>query len=217
LRPTHAVILADPEQPASAAHIRALYAAIAAAAPDYSLAVTRSSPLLQRQPDALYCPLTLDLPPTLQTPVFRTCADVAGLQSWVTTNLGYDAGLGDRWLPIVLTARGPLYAEAIACDASGTYRQPWHLTDAVRQPLYRLAFELLDYLAAPPSVYMLAFAQRGPELRFDRLWPFPTASAIASLGVQAPDLFTCHWRCLTEAPILDLCIPGRYADAFKAF
>lgn len=214
MRPTHAIVLTDPEQPANAAHIRALYAAIAAADPDRPIAVTRSSPLLQQPPDALYCPLTLELPPALQTPVFRACADVAGLRRWVASRLGCDLGPGDRWLPIVLTARGPLYAEAIACDASGIYRQPWPLTDAVRQPLYRLAFDLLDYLAAPPSVYMLEFSQRGPELRFDRLWPFPTASAIASLGVQAPDLFTCHWRCLTEAPILDLCIPGRYADAF---
>ncbi len=211
---TKVILLADPETPANAPHVWALRAAILAAAPAATVHVTRSSPNLARQPDTRYCPLTLDLPPALATPASRACQDRAGLRRWIGDRLHYATGAGELHLPIVLTARGPLYAEAIAPGpAPDGYRQPYHLTDDLRQPLYHLAYELLDHLGATPAVYTLQFSQRGAEIVFDCLWPFPMASAIASQGVQEPDLFTCHWRCLTEAPILDLCIAGRHAAA----
>lgn len=45
-----------------------------------------------------------------------------------------------------------------------------------------------------------------PAICFDRLWPFPIAPAIASVGVQQPDLFACHWRCVTGQPIREITI-----------
>ncbi len=214
---TDVIIVTEPGAQASPCAL-ALQQVIAPPASVQILPTTAFAPspegiIATRQAQVLYCPLTLALPPCLQTPLTQACADVAGLRQWVVAALDYGTATGDRWLPVVLTARGPLYAEVIAPEASGQTRQPWHLTDDLRQPLYHLAFDLLEHLGATPGVYMLQFAQRGAEICFDRLWPFPTASAIASRGVQEPDLFTCHWRCLTEAPILDLCIPGRYADA----
>ncbi|NJO20122.1 MAG: hypothetical protein HC838_08790 [Spirulinaceae cyanobacterium RM2_2_10] len=186
-----------------------------AAATERSVRLLPSSLALVGEPNAVYCPLTLELPSALQTPVSQACQDVTGLRRWVEDTLGYPSGRGDLWLPVVLTARGPLYAEAITRDvATDSYRQPFHLSDDRRQPLYRLAYELLAHLDAPPSVYLLQLARQESGLYFDRLWPFPTASAIASQGVQTPDLFACHWRCLTKEPILDLYIPGRYATAF---
>ena len=50
------------------------------------------------------------------------------------------------------------------------------------------------------------------EILFDRLWPFPAAPAIASLSRQQPDLFACHWRCLTGQPITDVVIPHKLAS-----
>ncbi|WP_019499623.1 hypothetical protein [Pseudanabaena sp. PCC 6802] len=47
-----------------------------------------------------------------------------------------------------------------------------------------------------------------PPILFDRLIPFPDEPAIASIGVQEPNLFACHWLCLTQQPILDLKIKG---------
>ncbi|NJK60110.1 MAG: hypothetical protein HC918_07560, partial [Oscillatoriales cyanobacterium SM2_1_8] len=72
------------------------------------------------------------------------------------------------------------------------------LSDRQRQPLYRAAFLLLDNLAAPPGVYLMQITVE--PLQFDRLLPFPDRPAVASIGVQDPDLFTCHWHCLTGQP-----------------
>lgn len=157
------------------------------------------------------CPLTLELPPDLDfagQQVFAACRQVNELRRWVTAQTGYRAGPATYWLPIVNTAKGPLYAEAIAQSALA-YHQPLHLSDRQRQPLYQLGWRLLQHLQAPPAVYLLAFGYAGSELLFDRLWPFPAEPALASLNVQQPDLFTCHWRCLNNQPILDLLIAGR--------
>lgn len=163
----------------------------------------------------IYCPLTIQLPPWLDFPgqkIFQACQDVKSRRSWVEKQLGYsvsigDTGLGDLWLPIILTQKGPLYGEVIEEGAMpNSYYQPVDLTDDLRQNLYHLAYQLLDNLQATPSVYLLQFSLRNKEIIFDRLWPFPAAPALASLKTQTPDLFTCYWQCLTNQSILDLTI-----------
>lgn len=170
----------------------------------------------------IYCPLTIQLPHWLNFPaqeVYQACRDVKNRRLWVEQNLPYktnvddggEAGLGDFWLPIILTAKGPLYGEVIEeGEMPNFYRQPLDLTDDWRQPLYHLAYQLLENLSAPPSVYLLQFSLRSKEIVFDRLWPFPAAPAIASLGRQKPDLFTCYWLCLSDQPIFDLTILPSY-------
>ena len=98
------------------------------------------------------------------------------------------------------------YAEAIAPASPSGYRQPLHLADHQRQPLYRLGQRLLSALSAPPAVYLLQFGYQGDRECFDRLWPFPAPPAIASLGTQTPDLFSCHWHCLRGQPLRDIVI-----------
>lgn len=174
-------------------------------------------------PEMLFCPLTLSLPEHLGLPfqaIIKACADVLGLRQQLAQQIQVAIGDGCFWLPVVLTAKGPLYGEVIAlaeefyekklpqnlllCDI--TYYQPFHLSDALRQPLYHMAYNLLQFLSAPPATYLVQFGLQKSEICFDRLWPFPTAPALASVGVQQPDLFTCHWYCLTAKPILDLTI-----------
>ena len=166
----------------------------------------------------IYCPLTIQLPDSFQfpaQPIYQACRDIEERRSWAQ-HLHYQTGqdqawLGDLWLPVVLTAKGPLYGEVIGEGViPNSYRQPIDLTDDIRQSLYHLAYELLRSIAATPAVYLLQFSLRDQDIVFDRLWPFPAAPAIASLAVQSPDLFTCHWHCLTGQPILDLMIMPRH-------
>lgn len=158
------------------------------------------------------CPLTLDLPETLSfsaQALYATCRDVTGLRKQLET-WQYVTGAGDFWLPIVLTAKGALYGEVIGLNqgvASATaYTQPVHLSDRQRQPLYALGQRLLRSLHAPPAVYLMQFGWQDGAVCFDRLFPFPAAPAIASLSVQTPNLFACHWACLMGKPLLDLTI-----------
>ncbi len=161
---------------------------------------------------AIVCPLTLDVPSDLVFPgqdVFRFGANVAAARDRVAQELQVAVGDGNFWLPVVLTAKGPLYAEVIAAESdklSGelSYRQPLHLSDVWRRSLYELAFGLLNLLNAPPATYLMQFGFVGERICFDRLLPFPAAPAIASVGVQVPDLFVCHWYCLTNKPIYDM-------------
>jgi len=164
--------------------------------------------------DIIWCPLTLDLPNTLKFParnIFQACSHVTSLRQQVQ-QLGYETvgggqRLGDLYLPVVLTAKGPLYGEVISeGEATSVYQQPVDLPDNQRQPLYHLAYQLVQSLSAPPAVYLLQFGYNEKNLVFDRLWPFPAVPAIESIGVQEPDLFTCHWHCLTSQPIFDLTI-----------
>jgi hypothetical protein len=161
--------------------------------------------------NSILCPLTLAVPATLSFPgqaLYQACRDVAALRQQVE-QLGFATGTGELWLPIVLTAKGALYAEAIAPSSANPqigYYQPLHLPDRARQPLYRLGQHLLKFLSAPPAVYLLQFGFQNETVLFDRLLPFPAAPAIASLDVQFPNLFECHWRCLRHQPILDLTI-----------
>ncbi len=165
-------------------------------------------------PDSLLCPLTLDIYPDLEfwgQDVFAACRQVEKMRQWVLAETSHQSGVGDYWLPIVNTGKGRLYAEVIAksTTAADSYHQPLHLNDHQRQPLYQLGASLLAQLQAPPAVYLLAFGYVGSALVFDRLLPFPAEPALASINVQQPDLFTCHWRCLTNQPILDLLISSQ--------
>lgn len=166
--------------------------------------------------NAIALPLTLTLPNALDFPaaaMYRACRDVAQLRQQVADQFGQATDDGKYWLPIVLTAKGPLYAEAIApqpesAPLGSRFLQPLHLSDRQRQPLYRLGMQLLTLLHAPPAVYLLQFGLKGDRVWFDRLLPFPAEAAIASLGIQTPNLYACHWQCVTGQPILDLRIPG---------
>ncbi len=163
-------------------------------------------------PADFLCPLTLNLPETASfhgQAVFEGCRDVEKMRRQVQ-QLGYGIGSGSHWLPIVHTAKGTLYAEAITLNG-GAYQQPLHLSDRLRQPLYALGHQLMRELAAPPAVYLLQFGLVDNEVVFDRLWPFPGAAAVASVGVQLPNLYECHWRCLSQQPIVDLAIAGTVA------
>ncbi|MEI6428863.1 MAG: hypothetical protein WCO45_10850 [Pseudanabaena sp. ELA607] len=151
--------------------------------------------------------------------VYEACAAITDLRDWVQNTLGYSAiasllddDQGRYWLPIILTARGPIYGEVIGGMELGTYCQPIPLADSVKQPLFHLAYELVNYLNAPPAVYLMQI-KLAPDnkgelslLAFDRLIPFPAAPAIASVGVQEPDLFVCHWRCVQGHGITDVII-----------
>ena len=185
-----------------------------------TVAVVTASELVADQNmvgDRLLCPLTLDLPETLPfaaQALYTTCRQSDALWQRLE-HWQYATGKGEYWLPIVLTAKGPLYAEVIGvkADTASTmlssepcYEQPVHLADVQRQPLYALAQRLLRSLNAPPAVYMMQFGWQDDVLCFDRLLPFPAAPAIASLNVQTPDLFACHWSCLTAKPLVDLAI-----------
>jgi hypothetical protein len=177
------------------------------------------------------CPLTLDLPLNLPSfasfsgqQVYRACQNILGLRQQVEQQLGCLTGSGSFWLPVVLTAKGALYAEVIWAEEPRAeeseaepgakaplrpaFYQPLHLSDRWRQPLYWLGERLLRSLSAPPATYLIQFDFREEAVCFDRLLPFPAAPAIASIGVQSPDLFACHWLCLTKQPILDLTIPS---------
>lgn len=167
--------------------------------------------------DTIYCPLTIDLPASIDFPakeVFSACKNVAHLREWVEQTLEIPAGnrrnsdwFGDYWLPIILTAKGPMYAEAIGEGSlPNSYCQPVDIDDRHRQPLYQLAYRLLEAIAARPAVYLLQFGWYEGRPIFDRLWPFPAAPATASVGVQDPNLFACHWHCLTNQPLYEVSI-----------
>ena len=166
----------------------------------------------------IYCPLTIQLPKWLVFPsqtIYQACQDILGRRTWVEEHLKCKSNpnlnwLGDLWLPVVWTAEGPLYGEVIGEGVMpNAYEQPVKLADNLRQALYSLASQCLEALEAPPSVYLLQFSVIEQEIVFDRLWPFPAAPAIASLGVQSPDLFSCHWQCLTDQAIADIQILSR--------
>ena len=174
---------------------------------------------------SLILPLTLDLPDRVEfegKSVFQACRDLAALQQQVKA-WGYAIGSGDLWLPIVLTARGPLYAEAIGRSSPtaaqapevAPYVQPVHLPDLWRQPLYALGHRLLQHLQAPAAVYLLQFSLQSGELCFDRLIPFPDLPTLASVGVQSPDLLLCHWLCVTGQPITDLIVRSSISASWR--
>jgi hypothetical protein len=197
-----------------------LQGAIAQTHPDCEVKVVSISHLKTLPaPDSevLICPLSLNVPDSVLgdlKPLYRACRDVEGLRTQVAQRWQVATGTGNLWLPVVLTAKGPIYGEAIGladekqpgCEGIVQYIQPVHLPDRWRQTLYALARNLLQWIGAPPATYLIQFGWDEQGLWFDRLWPFPGIPALASLGVQDPDLFTCHWYCLTRQPIYDLTI-----------
>lgn len=165
-----------------------------------------------------YCPLTIQLPDYFDFPakdVFSACKDISARRHWVEKNLGYktsfaDHWLGHLWLPIILTKKGLLYAEVIGEGAMpNSYEQPILLSSRHRQSLHHLGRNLLSSISAIPSVYLIQFSLHNNEIVFDRLWPFPAAPALASLRFQDPDLFACHWQCLSNQPISELTSLGQ--------
>lgn len=165
-----------------------------------------------RDEKAIYCPLTIQLPDYFDFPqkkIYSACKDINARRRWVEKNLGFktsvgDSWLGHLWLPIVLTER-PIFAEIIGEGSMpNSYEQPAIIPNRQRKSLHNLAGELLDSLDAPPATYLLQFSLHNGEIVFDRLWPFPAAPALITLKTQKPDLFTCHWHCLTQQPIPDI-------------
>jgi hypothetical protein len=205
--------------------VAALKQAILANSPDTLIDVIAVASLwseaAQRQTfmaGRIYCPLTIQLPQWLTFPghtLYQACQDILARRLWVEQHLNYKSNpdlnwLGDMWLPIVWTEKGPLYAAVIGEGAMpNAYQQPIELPENLRQTLHSLAYETLKALGATPSVYLLQFSVLDQEIIFDRLWPFPAAPAIASLGVQVPDLFSCYWSCLTNQAIADIQILAR--------
>jgi len=145
-----------------------------------------------------------------ESDIIATCENYTAIRNWVKQKFGFEyTDRGNFWLPIVLTARGAIYAEVIT-KIEGKYHQPYHLKDDRRQPLYSLGLQLLDYVHASPAVYLLQFDYDSTKaILFDRLIPFPDSPAIASVGVQEPDLFECHLLCTTNQPIYDLVIKAQ--------
>ncbi len=156
--------------------------------------------------------------------ILPICSELNTIRTLVQQKFGYKStDYGKFWLPVVATARGNIYAEVITQLENGKYHQPFHMRDRLKQPLYRLGFQLLDALDAGPSVYLLQFDMdsRNDEnkalldvILFDRLIPFPSAPAIASVGIQEPDLFECHLLCTTNQPIYDVVIKNIAAVIF---
>ncbi|MDJ1180946.1 hypothetical protein PJF56_18975 [Roseofilum sp. BLCC_M91] len=152
----------------------------------------------------MWCPLTLNIPdwlPFLGQKVYQYCRSLDILRQTVT-NWGYKTGTGNHWLPLVLTAKGPLYGEAIE-NRNSSYHQPLHLDDKTRQTLYQLGYQLLRHIEAIPGVYLLQFGGISDPC-FDRLIPFPDTPVLGSLGLQEPDLLTSYWYCQIGTPLIDL-------------
>ena len=96
----------------------------------------------------------------------------------------------------------PIFAEVIGEGSMpNSYEHPIIIPNRQLKSLHSLAHKLLDSLSAPPACYLLQFSLYNGEIIFDRLWPFPAAPALITLKTQQPNLFTCHWKCLTQQPI----------------
>ncbi|MEM9771152.1 MAG: hypothetical protein AAF889_06070 [Cyanobacteria bacterium P01_D01_bin.73] len=209
----------------SGALARAISTIKALAAPETTEVVSLDSLKLGFEGNDLdgvtWCPLTAkielgELPEQLRSHpslvIASRCDNIAAHRQEISSKVGCEIGAGTFWLPVVVTARGPLYAEAIAWNIdSKSYQQPFHLSDRQRQGVYRLARQVLGALDAPPAVYLLSLGleAKGKDIEkiwFDRVLPFPGEPAIASLGVQTPDLFECHWRCITGQSLRDITI-----------
>ena len=159
--------------------------------------------------DTIYCPLTIQLPDYFDFPqrkIYSACKDINSRRRWVEKDLGFktsvgDSWLGHLWLPIIMTDK-PLFGEVIGeGPMPNSYEHPVQIPKRQRKSLHDLAGQLLDYLSATPATYLLQFSLYNGEIVFDRLWPFPAAPALITLKTQQPDLFTCHWRCMTNQKI----------------
>ncbi|MFB2938305.1 hypothetical protein ACE1B6_23915 [Aerosakkonemataceae cyanobacterium BLCC-F154] len=203
--------------PATAIMIEALRKAIAESCTTIKVFGKNNINSLKLPKDVVFCPLTLQLPNNFDFPektIFKACEKVEFFRYLISEKFGYVTRSGNFWLPVVLTEKGPVYAEAIGLRneispglaVELNYSQPVHFSDAMRQQLYQMAYNILKFLNASPATYLIQFGFIDQEIWFDRVWPFPAAPAIASIDTQTPDLFTCHWYCLTNQPIIDLTI-----------
>lgn len=160
----------------------------------------------------IYCPLTIQLPQWLNFPgqtIYQACQEIAPRRQWVSEHLDLplcnDANwLGDHWLPIIVSGDeiqcAPLIHEGMmpnVYDLLSWEATPYHRH---RSQLERVAHGLIQALNAPPGVYLLQFSL-SQTILFDRLWPFPAAPAIATIGYDSLNLFAHHWRCLNNLPI----------------
>jgi len=177
---------------------------------------SRNSKIVKRDKniDTIYCPLTIQLPEHFDFPqrkIYSACKDINTRRRWVEKNLGFktsvgDSWLGHLWLPIILTDK-PIFAEIIGEGSMpNSYEHPILIPKRQQKSIHGLAEQLLDSLDAPPATYLLQFSLYNGEIVFDRLWPFPAAPALITRKTQRPDLFTCHWHCLTEKPITKISI-----------
>ena len=165
--------------------------------------------------DTIYCPLTIQLPEHYEFPqkrIYSLCKDINARRRWVEkigfkTSVG-DSWLGHMWLPIILTAKDrPIFAEVIGEGSMpNSYEHPIAIPKRQQKSLHSLAERLLVSLDAPPATYLLQFSFYNGEIVFDRLWPFPAAPASITIVTQQPDLFSCHWHCLTQKPIANISV-----------
>jgi hypothetical protein len=157
--------------------------------------------------DIIYCPLTIKLPDWFNFPaqhIYYGCQDVEKRRKWVQQHFNYKTThdnllLGDLWLPIIFDGKNFTYGDVIGEGVlPNYYQQPYDLPSEIHVLLQTLSKELLTSIHAIPSVYLLQFKILDNNIIFDRLWPFPACPAIASINLQKADLFTYHWRCLTN-------------------
>lgn len=199
--------------PATAIMVEALRKAIAQSPASIKLLGKSTLNSLNLPEEVVFCPLTLHLPSNFDFPdkaIFKACENVEFFRYLIAQKFGYIAKPGNFWLPVVLTQKGPIYGEAIGSESGSeldlNYFQPVHFSDAMRQQIYEMGYNILKFLEASPATYLMQFGFIDREIWFDRVLPFPAAPAIASINTQTPDLFTCHWYCLTNQPIVDLTI-----------
>ena len=166
-----------------------------------------------RSTNTIYCPLTIQIPDYFdfaQRQIFSACKDINSRRRWVEklgfkTSVG-DSWLGHMWLPVIVTDK-LMFGEVIGeGPMPNSYEHPVLIPQRQRKLLHNLAEELLDSLEAPSATYLLQFSLYNGEIVFDRLWPFPAAPALITLKTQQPDLFTCHWRCMTDRTISQISI-----------
>jgi len=178
---------------------------------------SKSLQLLSPSSNLVYCPLTIKLPDWFVFPaqkIYFACRELEKRRQWVEKNFGYHTSqdnqyLGDLWLPIIFTHEQLIYGSVISEGMiPNDYQQPCHLSPDIFRKLCHLAENLLDSIEAIPSVYLLQFRLLEQQIIFDRLWPFPATPAIASIGTQEPDLFTCHWHCLSHQPLSEINYPS---------
>jgi hypothetical protein len=149
----------------------------------------------------LYCPLTLNLPPTFEFwghSIWQTCRDLDRLRELATELKFQVTDRGNLYLPIIWRDLLPIYTEVIADSDSDKELPSLPIADRDRQSLIEFSDRLLGKIDAPPSVYLVQFSNTKTGIAFDRLFPFPALPALSSVGNQ-PNLFERYWRCISQS------------------